>query len=83
MGLIKCMIGEAGGVVGSTPEGMGCHIYFVKYENDTRSRGPTRFQITYALVEISFQNKKSVFKTQIQFSKCKSPLKYTKSVFKS
>ena len=59
-------------------------------------RDPTRFQITYALVEISFQNtksvfktqisfqnKKSVFKTQIQFTKHKSPLKYTKSVFKS
>ena len=28
MGLIKCIIiGEAGGVVGSTPEGMGCHIF--------------------------------------------------------
>ena len=25
-GLIKCIIGEAEGVVGSTPEGMGCHI---------------------------------------------------------
>ena len=25
-GWIKCIIGEAGGVVGSTPEGMGCHI---------------------------------------------------------
>ena len=25
-GLIKCLIGEAGGVVGSTPEGMGCNI---------------------------------------------------------
>ena len=24
--LIKCIIGDAGGVVGSTPEGMGCHI---------------------------------------------------------
>ena len=24
-GLIKCIIGEAGGVVSSTPEGMGCH----------------------------------------------------------
>ena len=24
--LIKCIIGEAGGVVGSTPEGMGCNI---------------------------------------------------------
>ena len=49
------------------------------------SRGPTRFQITYALAEISFQNTKqlskheisfqntkSVFKTQNQFSKRKS-----------
>ena len=35
MGLIKCIIGEAGGVVGSTPEGMDCHI-FVKCENDTK-----------------------------------------------
>ena len=26
MDLIKCLIGEAGGVVGSTPESMGCHI---------------------------------------------------------
>ena len=25
-GLIKCIKDEAGGVVGSTPEGMGCHI---------------------------------------------------------
>ena len=25
-GLIKCIIGEAGGVVGSAPKGMGCHI---------------------------------------------------------
>ena len=69
-------------------------IMFYKILNNTR--GPTRFQITYALVEISFQNTKSVFKTQIsfqnanpvfktqiQFSKHKSPLKYTKSVFKS
>ena len=24
-GLIKCIVGEAGGVVGPTPEGMGCH----------------------------------------------------------
>ena len=36
-----------------------------------KPRGPTRFQITYALVEISFQNTKSVFKTQNQFSKQK------------
>ena len=35
-------------------------------------RGPTRFQITYALVEISFQNTKTAFKTQNQFSKHKS-----------
>ena len=25
-GQIKCIIGEAGGVAGLTPEGMGCHI---------------------------------------------------------
>ena len=25
-GLIKCIMGEAGGVVGSTPEVMDCHI---------------------------------------------------------
>ena len=24
-GLIKCITGEAGGMVGATPEGMGCH----------------------------------------------------------
>ena len=39
------------------------------------TRGLTRFQITYALVEItqnSFQNTKSVFKTKNQFSKHKS-----------
>ena len=33
-GLIKCIIGEAGGVVGSTPESMGLS-YFVKCKNDT------------------------------------------------
>ena len=38
-------------------------------------RGPTRFQITYALAEISFQNTKSVFKTQNQFSKHKTVFK--------
>ena len=31
-----------------------------------------RFQITYALAEISFQNTKQFFKTQNQFSKHKS-----------
>ena len=50
-------------------------------------RGPTRFQITYALVEISFQNTtvfktQILLKTQIQCSKHKLTLKYTKSVFK-
>ena len=29
MGLIKCIIGEAGDVVDSTPEGIGCHIFKV------------------------------------------------------
>ena len=51
-------------------------------------RGPTRFQITYALVEISFQitkqfskhkisfqNKQSVFKTQISFQNTNPVLK--------
>ena len=48
------------------------------------SRGPTRFQITYALVEISFQNTKTVFKTQNQFSKQKISFQNTKqSVFKT
>ena len=48
----------------------GCN----KHNNDNNhmhARGPTRFQITYALVEISFQNTKTVFKTQNQFSKPK------------
>ena len=37
MGLIKCIIDEAGGVVGSTPKGMGCHIlYSVKMTLNAR-----------------------------------------------
>ena len=60
------------------------------------SRGPTSFQITY-MYTLSFQNTKSVFKAQNQFSKhkisfqkykisfqnTKSVFKNTKSVFKT
>ena len=44
-------------------------IYKESIDNRLKSRVPTSFQITYALVESSFQNTKSVFKTQNQFSK--------------
>ena len=41
-----------------------------------KTRGPTRFQIMYALAEISFQNPK-------QFSKHKISFQNIKSVFKT
>ena len=44
-----------------------------------QSRGPTHFQITYALVEISFQNTKSVFKTNISFQNTNQFSKYKSS----
>ena len=34
-GFNKYIIGDAGGVVGSTPEGSYGSSYFVKYKNDT------------------------------------------------
>ena len=33
--LFTCIIDEAEGVVGATPEGMGHHIMYVKCKNDT------------------------------------------------
>ena len=39
------------------------------------ARDPTRFQIMYTLAQISFQNTKSVFKTQICSQNTKSVLK--------
>ena len=47
------------------------------------TRGPTRFQITYALAEISFQNTKSVFKAQNQFSKHKISFQNANPVLKT
>ena len=51
--------------------------------HQTIARGPTRFQITYAFVEISFQNTKTVFKTQNQFSKQKISFQNTNPVLKT
>ena len=63
-----------------TPYALACQFQVkqsgIVVERLASSRGPTRFQIMYALAEISFQNTK-------QFSKHKISFQNTKSVFKT